>query len=139
MNSLAPSPRFFNPDDDLAYQNVQGLPQPAYQGNNWFTTPALPNNKDWSLNTDHTQWQNNQNTYASKGWPTYPNGAYNTQRDDTTSPPIGDWAPGDPTPAWQPVAGGKGFGIPGGSGPPAGSISAASSNTSKLPLLWTLS
>ena len=116
---------------------MQGLPQPAYQGNNWFTEPALPNNENWSLTTDHQQWQNNQATYASKGWLPYPNGAYNTERDDTTSPPITDWAPGDATPAWEPVAGGKGWGIPDSNGPAAGSTTTndtitASSNSERL-------
>ncbi len=47
--------------------------------------------------------------------------------DGKTSPPIDDWAPGDATPAWTPIAGGKGWGQPGGSGssPAAGQVSAA--------------
>ena len=99
----------------------QGLAQPAYQGNNWFTDPPLPNNLGWAQSSQTQQTQNNQVAYAANGWPTYPNGAYNPQRDNTTSPPITDWAPGDPTPAWSPIAGGKGWGQPdsleGGSSP----------------------
>ena len=87
----------------------QGLAQPAYQGNNWFTTPALPNNLNQSqVNAQH-QWDNNQKSYPAKGWPTYPNAGYNPRRDNTTSPPIDDWVPGE-EPSWTPVAGGKGFG-----------------------------
>jgi len=77
---------------------ADGLPQPAYQGNNWFTTPALVNNLKWAQNTATTQYKNNQAAYAAKGWPTYPNGAYNPKRDDTTSPPISDWVDGEITP-----------------------------------------
>lgn len=114
----------------LANVTLQGSPQPAYKGNNWFTTPELPSNLHWSQDTQHTQWENNQKSYPSKGWPTYPNGAYNTKRDDTTSPPISDWAPGDATPAWQPIAGGKGWGVPNSNGPAPGSVSAASTTNS---------
>jgi len=89
-----------------------GLAQPAYQGNNWFTDPPMTNNLAWAQSSQTQQTQNNQIAYAANGWPTYPNGAYNPQRDNTTSPPITDWAPGDPTPAWSPIAGGKGWGQP---------------------------
>ena len=109
---------------------TQGLAQPAYQGNNWFTDPPLANNLQWAQGTQFQQFQNNQVAYAAKGWPTYPNGAYNPQRDDTTSPPISDWAPGDATPAWSPVAGGKGWGQPNSAGsesPPASNVGPASS------------
>ncbi len=111
----------------------QGLPQPAYQGNNWFTTPALPNYLNWSLETGTQQWLNNHARYASKGWIPYPNGAYDPKRDDTTSPPITDWAPGDATPAWEPIAGGKGWGIPNKGGNPAGSAVASSAAASVTP------
>ena len=109
---------------------LQGLPQPAYQGNNWFTDPPLPNNLQWAQASQTQQTVNNQGAYAAKGWPTYPNGAYNTERDNTTSPPISDWAPGDPTPAWSPIAGGEGWGNPSGSD---GSPAAASVVASNLP------
>lgn len=95
-------------------------------GNNWFTEPALPNNLEWSQTTSYQQWLNNNATYEAKGFQTYPNGAYNTKRDETTAPAISDWAPGDPTPAWQPIAGGKGWGMPNSSGPAAGGASRAS-------------
>ena len=89
---------------------ADGLAQPAYQNNdNWFTTPSLPNNLKWAQDTATTQFKNNQVAYAAKGWPTYPNGAYNPKRDDTTSPPISDWVPGQ-EPNYQPIAGGKGWG-----------------------------
>ena len=109
---------------------LQGLPQPAYQGNNWFTDPPLPNNLQWAQASQTQQTENNQAAYAAKGWPTYPNGAFNPERDNTTSPPISDWAPGDPTPAWSPIAGGKGWGNPFGSD---GSPAAASLVASNLP------
>jgi len=35
---------------------------------------------------------------------------------EATSEPFNDWAPGDKTPAWEPVAGGKGWGKPSASG-----------------------
>lgn len=88
---------------------ADGLAQPAYQDSNWFTTPALANNLEWAQKTATTQYKNNQAAYAAKGWPTYPNGAYNPKRDDTTSPPITDWVPGQ-EPKWEPLAGGKGWG-----------------------------
>lgn len=67
------------------------------------------------MRTDLQQHKNNQVAYKAKGWPTYPQGAYNTHRDSTTSPPITDWVPGQ-EPAWAPIAGGKGFGNPQGTG-----------------------
>ena len=118
-------------NSDHRYQ--QGLAQPAYQGNNWFTDPPMTNNLDWAQGTITQQYQNNQVAYAANGWPTYPNGAYDPQRDNTTSPPITDWAPGDPTPAWSPIAGGKGWGQPnsvGSENPPASEAGPASSVSS---------
>lgn len=68
------------------------------------------------MRTGIQQWKNNQVAYKAKGWPTYPQGAYKTQRDETTSPPITDWVPGQ-EPAWTPILGGKGWGNPhGGNG-----------------------
>lgn len=98
---------------------ADALAQPAYQGsaNNWFTTPPLPNNLAWAMKTGSQQYDNNQVAYAAKGWPIYPQGAYNTRRDDTTSPPITDWVAGQ-EPAWSPIAGGKGWGNPSGGGIP---------------------
>ncbi|MCJ1477098.1 hypothetical protein MMC13_005769 [Lambiella insularis] len=98
---------------------ADGLAQPAYLGNNWFTTPPLPNNLNWSMSTASQQYKNNQVSYAAKGWPTYPNGGYNTERDSTISPPISDWVPGQEL-AWSPIAGGVGWGQPqtGASSPP---------------------
>lgn len=92
---------------------ADGLPQPAYQNTaeNWFTTPALPNNLKWAQDTVTQQYKNNQAAYPAKGWETYPDGAYNTKRDDTTSPPISDWVAGQEL-AWSPIAGGKGWGNP---------------------------
>lgn len=108
-----------------AHISTQALPQPAYQGNNWFTTPTLPCNLHWSQSTTQIQYDNNQKNYPSKGWPTYPNGGYNPKRDSTTSPEISDWVPGS-EPAWSPVAGGKGWGIPkAGSASSGGSMSMA--------------
>ena len=90
----------------------------------------MVNNLAWAQASQTQQTQNNQVAYAANGWPTYPNGAYATTRDDTTSPPITDWAPGDATPAWSPVAGGKGWGQPNAAGsesPPASNVGPASS------------
>lgn len=63
------------------------------------------------MSTNMQQWKNNQVSYKAKGWPLYPQDAYNTHRDDTTSPPITDWVPGE-EPAWTPIARGKGWGVP---------------------------
>ena len=90
----------------------------------------MTNNLAWAQSSQTQQTQINQVAYAANGWPTYPNGAYNPQRDNTTSPPITDWAPGDPTPAWSPIAGGKGWGQPdslGGESSPASEGDLASS------------
>lgn len=92
----------------------QGLVQPAY-ADNWFATPALPNNLAWAQATQHQQWVNNQNSYPQHDppLPLYFNGAYDTVRDNTTSPPIEDFDP-NATYSWTPVAGGKGWGNPSG-------------------------
>lgn len=92
----------------------QGLVQPAY-ADNWFAQPPLPNNLAWAQATQHQQWANNQDSYPKHDppLPTYPNGAYNPNRDSTTSPPIDDFDPNE-TYSWTPIAGGKGWGNPGG-------------------------
>ena len=73
----------------------------------------MPNNENgWQGRLDSQQQQNNQVSYPAKGWATYPLGGYMNH----TVQPITDWAPGDPTPPWSPVAGGKGFGNPSSSG-----------------------
>ena len=91
-----------------------GTAQPAYAGpgtDNWFTTPYYPNNLKWAQDAAAQQYTNNQNSYPGKGWPTYPQGEYNTNRNDQTSPPIDDWVKGE-EPAWTPIAGGRGWGQP---------------------------
>lgn len=92
----------------------QGLVQPAY-ADNWFATPALPNNLEWAQATQHQQWVNNQISYPQQNppLPLYFNGAYDTVRDNTTSPPIEDFDPNE-TYSWTPIAGGKGWGNPSG-------------------------
>ena len=92
----------------------QGLVQPAY-ADNWFAEPALPNNLDWAQATQHQQWVNNQLSYPQQNppLPRYFNGAYDTERDNTTSPPIEDFDPNE-TYSWTPIAGGKGWGNPSG-------------------------
>ena len=91
------------------------------------------------------QMENNQKSYAARGWTLYPDGA---EIPDATSKsqivPINDWIAGD-EPAWAPIAGGKGFGTPERSkgGPPAlypgqstenaaGGGSGGSSNSSQI-------
>ena len=115
----------------------KGLPQPAYQGNNWFTSPALPNNLQWAQATAMQQYQNNQAAYPGNGWPVYPNGGYNTERDSKISPPISDWSSGDQVPGYTPVAGGKGWGTPSGAGDidtsTPGEIEPASNTTAANP------
>ncbi len=98
----------------------QTLPQPAYQ-DNWFAQPPLPNNFNWDVDATRKQWQNNQNSYPSKGWPTYPDGhEIPTAQSEAGILPIADWVPGQ-EPAWAPIAGGVGFGTPQRShGPPPG-------------------
>ena len=92
----------------------QGLVQPAY-ADNWFAQPPLPNNLGWAQATQRQQWANNQESYPKHDppLPTYPNGAYDPKRDSTTSPPIDDFDPNE-TYSWTPIAGGKGWGNPGG-------------------------
>ena len=104
----------------------QGLVQPAYT-DNWFAKPALPDNLNWAQATQHQQWENNQQSYPNHNppLPTYPNGAYNTERDSTTSPPITDFDPNE-TYSWTPIAGGKGWGNP--SGQASGATSSSSSS-----------
>ena len=80
------------------------LVQPAY-ANNWWSTPRLPNNEQ--VPVDIQQAANNNQTYPGKGWKPYPNSGYNENRIPWV---IDDWAPGDPDPEWQPLAGGKGWG-----------------------------
>ena len=93
-------------------KSTQALVQPDY-ANNWWSQPAMPNNENgWQGRQDSAQWQNNQASYPAKGWATYPMGGYM----DHAIQNITDWAPGDPTPSWSPVAGGKGFGNPAGAG-----------------------
>ncbi|KAL8926951.1 MAG: hypothetical protein Q9172_001544 [Xanthocarpia lactea] len=92
---------------------ADALPQPAYQSpNNWFTTPPLPNNLKWAQKAQTDQVNNNQISYAAKGWQVYPNGAYRMDRGPATAPLLIDWKRGMPDPEWCPVAGGKGWGIP---------------------------
>ena len=121
----------------------QGLVQPAY-ADNWFAQPPLPNNLAWAQATQRQQWANNQESYPKHDppLPTYPNGAYDPKRDDTTSPPIEDFDPNE-TYSWTPIAGGKGWGNPGGKASgtssndgqaaPASSGSSGSSETSSTP------
>lgn len=78
-------------------------------GDNWFAQPPLPNNLKAAQDNAFQQMLNNQQSYPAKGWAQYPNGGYNPERDASTSPPISDWAPGQPDPAWTPIAGGKGY------------------------------
>ncbi|MCJ1257343.1 hypothetical protein MMC24_005168 [Lignoscripta atroalba] len=107
---------------------ADGIAQPAYQNKqNWFTNPPLPNNLDWAQAAATQQWKNNQAAYPAKGWETYPNGGYNTVRDDTTSPPISDWNAGS-EPSWSPVAGGLGWGTGAGSSNGGSPVIETSSN-----------
>ena len=97
----------------------------------------MPNNENgWQGRVDTKQRENNQASYPAKGWATYPMGGYM----DHTVFNITDWSPGDSTPSWSPVAGGRGWGDHrvGGAGnggnvtatqSAAGTESAAGSNT----------
>ena len=107
-----------------------GTAQPAYTGggtDNWFTQPYYPNNLKWAQDAAAKQWELNQKSYPSKGWPTYPQGEYNTNRNDETSPPIDDWVKGE-EPDWEPIAGGKGWGKPSSGG--SSGVGAGPSNSS---------
>ena len=99
---------------------TNALYQPAYQ-DNWFAQPALPNNFHWDVDATKQQMKNNQQSYPTKGWATYPDGAeIPTTQSESQIVPINDWVPGQ-EPAWAPIAGGKGFGTPERShGPPPG-------------------
>ena len=67
---------------------------------------------------------NNQEAYPKQNppLPTYVNGAYNTVRDNTTSPPPENFDPNE-TYSWTPIAGGKGWGNPSGTASGASSAS----------------
>ena len=99
-----------------------GLAQPAYTGpgtNNWFTTPALPNNNAFMYSATLQQARNNaaayEATYGVKNYYPSPNpaaGFLTKKRTDYESPPLPDWQEGDAVPKWCPIAGGKGWGQP---------------------------
>lgn len=55
--------------------------------------PRASYNLEWAQRTALQQYQNNQIAHATKGWPTYPQGAYDSRSDDITSPSITDWVP----------------------------------------------
>lgn len=93
----------------ISLNRLQGIAQPAYLGNNWFTQPVLPSNLSWAQGTALDQYKQNQISYQEKGWQLYPNGGYNTQREQN-SPEIDDWQKGQPDPDWSPLAGGVGWG-----------------------------
>ncbi|MCJ1408527.1 hypothetical protein MMC19_002602 [Ptychographa xylographoides] len=96
------------------------LPQPAYR-DNWWAQPPLPNNFQWDVDATGKQMQNNQQSYPSRGWSTYPDGTSANAQSVSDMVPITDWVPGQ-EPSWEPIAGGLGFGTPQLSkGPPAGS------------------
>ncbi len=111
---------------------ADALVQPAY-ADNWFAQPPIPNNLDWSQQTEYKQYEQNQIAYKAHipPWPQYPNGAYNTTYVDI---PITDWSPTQPDPKWCPIAGGKGWGIPTGDcggGSNQGSSGTSSSGTNR--------
>ena len=124
---------FRNPHlaEHLILTPIQGLANPPYRrpatDSNWFTSPEMPNNWD-AINPQTIQQQkNNQQSYAAKGWETYDQGMYACKEKLTPEhvKPIEDWVPGE-EPAWQPIAGGQGYGISKGSG---GASDAAGSGT----------
>lgn len=91
-----------------------GLPQEVYNTtDNWFSDPILPQNTKWSQETGQQQHDNNVTPYREKWNIIYKQGSY---RSDDGNPPRfsyvwdykQDWQPGDKTPDWCPVAGGKG-------------------------------
>ena len=94
----------------------QAIPQPPYKApgtNNWFSTPIYPENNADAVQVGLKQAANNQLSYPAKGWPTYEQGVTPAKsRLSGLHVPVTDWKAGDPTPAWQPLAGGRGFGIP---------------------------
>lgn len=62
----------------------------------------MTENNQWHYDAGVQQGKNNQLAYPAKGWPTYPDGSYNTNFPEV---PVDDWVPGS-EPAWQPIAGG---------------------------------
>ena len=93
---------------------VQAIVQDAYKGpetNNWFSTPEYPENNKEAVQVSYKQWQNNQKSYAAKGWTTYPNGITCGSKCADKHSNITDWVPGQ-EPSWEPLAGGEGFGKP---------------------------
>ena len=96
----------------------KAIPQPPYKGpgtTNWFSTPLYPENNADAVQVALKQASNNQISYPAKNRTTYEQGV--TPGKDKLAglhTPVTDWKAGDATPAWQPVAGGKGFGKPSG-------------------------
>ena len=135
--SLLPAPFFRFPRPIVSFLpnslSSQAIPQPPYKGlgtSNWFSTPLYPENNADTVQVGLQQAANNQKSYPAKGWPTYSQGV--TPGKDKLAGlhvPVSDWKPGQPTPEWQPVAGGKGFGQP--SGSPVGAKGGANGTAKK--------
>ena len=76
------------------------------------------------------QAANNQKSYPAKGWTTYTQSVTpGKDKLEGLVTPVTDWKEGDATPSWQPLAGGRGFGIPGGSGSTGTNGSTATNGT----------
>ncbi|KAL8952228.1 MAG: hypothetical protein Q9222_001842 [Ikaeria aurantiellina] len=94
----------------------EAIPQPPYKGpgtKNWFSTPLYPENNADAVQVGLAQASNNQKSYPAKGWPTYVQGV--TPGKDKLAGlhvPVTDWKQGETTPDWQPLAGGRGYGLP---------------------------
>ena len=102
-----------------------GLPQKAYNhSGNWFATPPLPLNTNWSMRSVQEQQHNNilKGAYQNHDppLPTYEMGAYipdDKKRESLVFPLEKYWEPGQKTPDWCPVAGGRGHTKPPGDCP----------------------
>ncbi|KAI4187645.1 MAG: hypothetical protein L6R41_002670 [Letrouitia leprolyta] len=95
----------------------EAIPQPPYKGpstKNWFSTPPYPANNADAVQVALKQASNNQKSYPAKKWPTYEQGVTpGKDRLAALHKPVTDWKEGDSVPAWEPVAGGRGFGVVG--------------------------
>ena len=92
---------------------TQAIPQPPYKTpgtSNWFSTPLYPENNADAVQVGLAQAGNNQKSYPAKGWPTYTQGVTpGKDKLEGLHVPVTDYKAGDPTPAWQPLAGGRGM------------------------------
>ena len=107
-----PAPRLLLHDTNTHFQSNVQPPYKDPAAANWFATPLypIPNNGD-AVQLTIAQARNNTKSYPSRQWPVYPVGVTpgKVAAGDKRISPIADWVAGQ-EPAWEPIAGGEGFG-----------------------------